>query len=118
MHTVSIIGCGLMGGSFGLALKSARPELSIMGWDTAGSLEMAVQRGAIDRAAQSLEDCVEGTDLVVLATPLSATMHIIDDLQGVLAILDAALEVVAEADRHHGSTSSPEMSPRRRRTGS
>ena len=73
-----------MGGSLGLALKSARPELSVCGWDAPGSLEMAIQRGAIDRAATSLANCVEGADLVVLATPLSATIQIIDDLSGVL----------------------------------
>ena len=84
MQTVSIIGCGLMGGSLGLALKSARPALFVCGWDTPGSLEMARQRGAIDREAEDLADCVRGADLVVLATPLSATMQIIDDLAGIL----------------------------------
>lgn len=73
-----------MGGSLGLALKSVRPDLRIRGWDAPGSLEMARQRGAIDVAAPDLEACVRGADLVILATPLSATMQIIDDLAGLL----------------------------------
>ena len=84
MQAVSIIGCGLMGGSIGLALKSTRPTLFVRGWDAPGSLEMALQRGAIDQAAESLEDCVSGADVVILATPLSATMQIIEELKGIL----------------------------------
>jgi len=82
MRSITIIGCGLMGGSLGLALKMAREDLVLTGWDAPGSLETAVQRGAIDVAAASLEAAVQGADLIILATPLSATMSIVEDLQG------------------------------------
>ena len=82
MRSITIIGCGLMGGSLGLSLKMARPDVYITGWDVPGSLETALQRGAIDRAAESLVDAAEGADVIVLATPLSATMAIIEELQG------------------------------------
>ena len=71
-----------MGGSLGLSLKVARPEVQVTGWDMPGALETALQRGAIDRAAVSLQDAVEGADVVVLATPLSATLSIVEDLKG------------------------------------
>jgi len=74
-----------MGGSLGLALKSVRPDVTITGWDTPGSLETAIQRSAIDHAAESLKDCVTGADVVILATPLSATMQIVEELRGLLA---------------------------------
>lgn len=85
MHSVSIIGCGLMGGSLGLALKTANPGLEVTGWDIPGSLETAKQRGAIDKAAGSLDEAVQNADVIVLATPLSASMAIIEEMKGLVA---------------------------------
>lgn len=85
MRAISIIGCGLMGGSLGLALKMANTEVHITGWDTPGTLESAVQRGAIDTPATSLDAALETADLVILATPLSSTMSIIEEMQGRLS---------------------------------
>jgi prephenate dehydrogenase len=82
MRFITIIGCGLMGGSLGLALKMARPDLHIAGWDVPGTLESALQRGAIDEAAPSLYAAVDGADLIILATPLSSTMQLIEELKG------------------------------------
>ncbi len=74
-----------MGGSLGLAMKNARPDLVITGWDTPGALETAQQRGAIDRIATSLEDAVSEADLVVLATPLSATLSMVKALKAAIS---------------------------------
>lgn len=73
-----------MGGSLGLALKAGNDELVVTGWDSPGTLETAVQRGAIDVAAASLEEAVRGAELIILATPLSATMNIVEELKGMV----------------------------------
>ncbi len=50
MKSVGIIGVGLIGGSFGLALRKAGFEGGILGVSSARSIEQAVERGAVDRA--------------------------------------------------------------------
>ncbi len=70
MKRVAIVGVGLIGGSLGLALRRARPELEIIGiarreTDAAA----AVQRGAVTAAGTELQ-LAAATDLVVIAVPL------------------------------------------------
>jgi prephenate dehydrogenase len=72
-----IVGLGLIGGSLGLALRTAQPGAVITGWDQqAATLDMALQRGAIDHAASSLERSVRNADLVVVATPVLAAKEV------------------------------------------
>jgi prephenate dehydrogenase len=68
---VSILGVGLMGGSLGLAWKKRRPELVLTGYDRPAVLEKARRRGAVDHAAETLEQAVAGAAVVVLAAPLA-----------------------------------------------
>lgn len=69
---IAIVGVGLIGGSIGLAARQrASGASSITGWDPdRHALEGAVLLGAIDRAADSLEDACQGADIVVLASPV------------------------------------------------
>ncbi len=71
---VAIIGLGLIGGSFGLALKrSFNNKYEISGYSRrTQTLEKAGQLGAIDSAAPSLEEAVKGAGLVFVATPVLA----------------------------------------------
>jgi prephenate dehydrogenase len=66
-----IIGVGLIGGSLALAgrAKGVVGEVTGMG-RTERSLQRAREMGVIDRVALDLEEGLEGTDLVVLATPV------------------------------------------------
>ena len=69
---VSIIGVGLLGGSLGLALKRRRLAATVVGvGHRRSTLEMAAARGAIDRWTLDVAEGVSGSDLVVLATPVS-----------------------------------------------
>src|SRR5258708_22478010 len=80
MHTVAIIGVGLIGGSFGLALKKAGFTGSIVGASSEATLRAALARGAIDEAAP-LADAARGADLIYLAQPIGRildTLHHID----------------------------------------
>ena len=70
--TVAIVGVGLIGGSFALALKSAGVVNSILGYDLdAANLTLACDLGIIDKSLHVLEDIVEA-DVVMLAVPVCA----------------------------------------------
>lgn len=71
---LGLIGCGLMGGSFALALKRAGLVKHVVGYSKSPSTtERARRAGAIDVAAESALLAVAGADLVLLAVPVSAT---------------------------------------------
>ena len=68
---LAIIGVGLIGGSFALALKRARAVRLVVGVGrTRRNLEAALELGAIDEATLDPALAVEGADLVLLATPV------------------------------------------------
>ncbi|MCR5863995.1 MAG: prephenate dehydrogenase [Aquincola tertiaricarbonis] len=71
---LGLIGCGLMGGSFALALKRAGLVKHVVGYSKSPSTtERARRAGAIDVAAESALLAVAGADIVLLAVPVSAT---------------------------------------------
>lgn len=71
---LGIIGCGLMGGSFALALKRAGLVKRIVGYSKSPSTtEHARQIGVIDIAAPSALLAVSGADIVLIAVPVAAT---------------------------------------------
>src|SRR5918998_3199589 len=69
---VTVVGCGLVGASFALALKGAGACASVAGWDADPAvLDEALRLGAIDEAdAGFAEGGVSRSDLVYLATPV------------------------------------------------
>jgi prephenate dehydrogenase len=71
---LGLIGCGLMGGSFALALKKAGLVKRIVGYSKSPSTtERARQMGVIDVEAPSALLAVSGADIVLLAVPVAAT---------------------------------------------
>ena len=71
---LGVIGCGLMGGSFALALRRAGLVKRIIGYSKSPSTtEQARRLGAIDQAAESALLAVSGSDLVLIAVPVSST---------------------------------------------
>ena len=72
---LALIGCGLMGGSFALALRQAGLVQHITGFSASEKTrQRAVELGVIDQACRSVADAVQGADLVLLAVPVGA-MH-------------------------------------------
>ncbi len=70
---IAVIGTGLIGGSFGLAVRNAFPEIEIVGWDRdSASLNHALSRGAIQEKAADLADVNRGADLIYIALPVNA----------------------------------------------
>jgi prephenate dehydrogenase len=68
---LAIVGTGLIGASVGLAAKQAGVE-QIAGFDPdSGALRIALQRGAVDRAASTLAEAVSDAELVIVAAPVA-----------------------------------------------
>ena len=73
-NQLGLIGCGLMGGSFALALRKAGLVKRIIGYSKSPSTtERARRMGVIDDAAESALQAVAGSDIVLLAVPVAAT---------------------------------------------
>jgi len=71
---LGLIGCGLMGGSFALALKKAGLVKHVVGYSQSpATTEHARQLGVIDTAAPSAMLAVADADLVLMAIPVSAS---------------------------------------------
>lgn len=71
---LGVIGCGLMGGSFALAMKQAGLVDRVIGYSKSPSTtERAKQMGVIDQAAESALLAVSGADIVLIAVPVAAT---------------------------------------------
>ncbi|HET9695357.1 MAG TPA: prephenate dehydrogenase [Terriglobales bacterium] len=86
-HQITIIGTGLIGGSFGLAARKAGFSGQIIGCDRDHVLERARDFGAIDHGVVKPEEAVHGSDLVVLATPVG---NIIDLLERIGPLVSPA----------------------------
>ena len=71
---LGLIGCGLMGGSFALALKKAGLVKRVVGYSKSPTTtERARQMGIIDVEAPSALLAVSGSDLVLIAVPVAAS---------------------------------------------
>jgi prephenate dehydrogenase len=85
MPTVAVVGLGLMGSSFALALKDARPDVVVVGSDR----DQAVVRKAHDRGVVSIAvsdlSVVEMADVVVIGAPIGAMREIFSALSGRVA---------------------------------
>lgn len=107
---VAVIGVGLIGGSFALALKAARACAQVVGVGRGkANLEVAVARGAIDVAESDVARAARGADLVLVATPVAQFADVFAALAPALTpdalVLDAGStkqDVVAAARANLG----------------
>ena len=74
IETVAIVGTGLIGASFGLALKAAGFEGRIVGFSSPPALKDALECGAIDEALP-LVQAVAHADLVFLSQTISRILE-------------------------------------------
>ncbi|WP_119153044.1 prephenate dehydrogenase [Caldimonas tepidiphila] len=73
-NQLGVIGCGLMGGSFALALKRAGLVKRVVGYSKSPSTtERAKRLGVIDIAAESALLAVSGSDIVLISVPVAAS---------------------------------------------
>jgi prephenate dehydrogenase len=79
---VAIIGVGLIGGSFGLALKEAKRCGHVVGIGrTIANLKKAADLGAIDSYATDIEVGARDADLILVATPVSFFRNVFIELK-------------------------------------
>ena len=74
MESVAIVGAGLIGCSFGLALRKAGFTGAMVGVSSERSIREALGRGAIDRGA-TLEEAASEADLIFLSQPISGIIE-------------------------------------------
>ncbi len=80
IRQITIIGTGLIGGSFALAVRKRGFAGRIVGCDRESALKRAKMCGAIDNGLIEPADAVRGSQLVVLATPVLAIVDLIGRL--------------------------------------
>jgi prephenate dehydrogenase len=80
---ITIIGCGLIGGSLALALKKRRPDFSIACLDLPERLSAIREAGISDQVASmdDLASYVPESSIVVVATPVDSVLSIIARLR-------------------------------------
>jgi prephenate dehydrogenase len=107
---LGVIGCGLMGGSFALAMKKAGLVKRVVGYSKSPSTtEKARQMGVIDVEAPSALLAVSGADVVVIAVPVAATeatfkaiKHLVTTKNLIMDVGSTKRDVVDAAQRIFG----------------
>ena len=83
---LGLVGCGLMGGSFALALKRAGLVRRVVGFSPSpATRERALDMGVIDAVALSANQAAHGSDLVLVAVPVAATHNTLAALTDALS---------------------------------
>src|SRR5437762_8732110 len=78
---VTILGTGLIGGSFALALRKYTTGMHISGWDRPEVVREAQARGAFDEAfCGDLEPALQNTDLIYIALPIATTIDLLPEI--------------------------------------
>lgn len=86
VRKLAVIGCGLIGGSFALAMKAAGLVDQVVGYGkSVDTLAKAKARGAIDAAAGSAAEAVAAADLVLVAVPVAAAEPVLREIRDALA---------------------------------
>lgn len=81
LSRVTILGTGLIGGSFALALRKYTKEMHITGWDRPEIIKEAHSRGALDKSfSGDLAPALRDADLVYIALPISVTIDLLPEI--------------------------------------
>ena len=85
---LAVIGVGLIGGSFALALKQAGKASHVVGVGrNRANLEIARQRGAIDSIAPDVRAAASEADVVLVAAPVAQFPAIFSELRDCEALI-------------------------------
>lgn len=109
IRQITIIGTGLIGGSFGLAVKKAGFRGKIVGCDRKETLAKAKRKRAIDTGVSDpIQACI-GSDVVLLAVPVGGIIELIAKLASHLApdtlltdVGSTKSEILRSADKAFG----------------
>lgn len=108
IERLAVIGVGLIGGSFALALREAGAVRRVIGYGrSAENLKLALQRGIIDEIADA--EGLRSADVIVVAVPVgqiaACFQQLVDwDVQGIVTDVGSTKQdVIAHAERLLGS---------------
>ena len=78
---VTLLGTGLIGGSFALAVRKYATDLHISGWDRPEIVNQARSRDAIDEAfTGDLAASLRASDLIYIALPIGVTLDLLPEI--------------------------------------
>ncbi|NDC61488.1 MAG: prephenate dehydrogenase/arogenate dehydrogenase family protein, partial [Betaproteobacteria bacterium] len=78
---LGLVGCGLMGSSFALAVQEQVLVQRVVGFSPSESTrQKALQRGVLHQAVESAAEAVLGADLVLIAVPVSHTLACLKEI--------------------------------------
>jgi prephenate dehydrogenase len=110
IRQITIIGTGLVGGSLGLALRKKQFQGKIVGCDQPDILRLAKKIKAIDHGVSDPIKACQGSNVVVLATPVGTIIDLIERLAPhvpadalVTDVGSTKCEVVLRAQKAFGS---------------
>jgi len=82
IRRLTVIGVGLIGGSFAAALRERALVHEVVGCGRSrANLDVALSRGLIDRASQDPSASVAGADVVFVATPVAAIAPLLTQIR-------------------------------------
>lgn len=82
VRRLTVIGLGLIGGSLAKALRLSGFAEQVVGYDQrAGDACKGLELGVVDLAAESLQDAVQGAEVVVLAVPVRAVESVLAEIR-------------------------------------
>jgi prephenate dehydrogenase len=77
---VAVLGTGLIGGSFALAVRKHAPDSIVVGWDKGHVLRHALERGAIHEGFGDVSLAVAAADLIYVALPVGQTIELLPEI--------------------------------------
>jgi prephenate dehydrogenase len=104
---VAVLGTGMIGTSIGLA--AARAAMQVTGWDLSSEVAARAAASGSITPAGSLEEAVDGADLVVVATPIAAIPETVARaLQACAAVVTDAGSIKTHIAHEVAKLASPE----------
>ena len=97
-ENVTIVGLGLIGGSWGMTLKKHRLAARRIGFGRASTVARALALDAVDEGTDDLRKAVQGAQLIILAPPVGAILDYISRLKDI-ASPDALVTDVGSTKR-------------------
>jgi prephenate dehydrogenase len=81
IQRVTILGTGLIGGSFAKALRKYTPDMLITGWDREDVADQLKSSGVANAAFSGpIEPAIRGADLIYIALPIGVTLDILPEI--------------------------------------
>jgi prephenate dehydrogenase len=80
IHRITVLGTGLIGGSFALALRKYADYVHIVGWDRPDVARAARSSSAFDDTFSDLDTALRAADLVYIALPIGVTLDLLPEI--------------------------------------